>query len=437
MEHLRLWWILAGGIVLALVFFATDHMWRATGSLVATLLVCAVLRVVSPPEVAGGLVVRRPWIDVASLALLAVALGGESRVGGRDALLGEVVQLQTVDDRPLAVGDGAREGRDESLLDAVGAVGGDGHRDDAAVGAEHPVAHVVDRRVGRGGRRGQATRLDDRAAAGGDGRDVGAGDPLLVDELGRDLTVDAGVEEVGVHRVVVVAPDGQAVDGGDRDLELLGEHREGAVVVEAGQGVETLLGDVGSIVHRDEGVGVGRVSGDEDLDVVGGDLVEGGTLAGEDLAVGGEQVGAVHALLARHRPDEHGGIDALENGLGVVADDDIGQRRKGAVVELHHDTLEGAEGRGDLEQAQLDGCVRTQQGTARDAEEEAVADLASGSCDSDLHGCGAHGKTLRSRCGSFSVSDVSSVAWRAHRRGVTASREVTPRVFVVLLLAAA
>jgi hypothetical protein len=75
MEHLRLWWILAGGIVLALVFFATDHMWRATGSLVATLLVCAVLRVVSPPEVAGGLVVRRPWIDVASLVLLAAVVG--------------------------------------------------------------------------------------------------------------------------------------------------------------------------------------------------------------------------------------------------------------------------------------------------------------------------------------------------------------------------
>lgn len=75
MEHLRLWWLLAAGILLALAFAATDHMWRCTGTLVGTLVACAVLRVVSPPEVAGGLVVRRTWVDVASLLLLALAIG--------------------------------------------------------------------------------------------------------------------------------------------------------------------------------------------------------------------------------------------------------------------------------------------------------------------------------------------------------------------------
>jgi hypothetical protein len=53
--------------------------------------------------------------------------------------------------------------------------------------AEHPVAHVVDRRVGCRGGRGQAAGLDDGAATGGDGRDVGVGDPGLVDEVGGDL----------------------------------------------------------------------------------------------------------------------------------------------------------------------------------------------------------------------------------------------------------
>ncbi|CCH70184.1 conserved hypothetical protein [Phycicoccus elongatus Lp2] len=61
-------------MVVALVFVATDHMWRATGTLALTLLGAAVLRVVLPVEGAGGLVVRRTAIDVAMLVLLAVAV---------------------------------------------------------------------------------------------------------------------------------------------------------------------------------------------------------------------------------------------------------------------------------------------------------------------------------------------------------------------------
>lgn len=75
MKHLRLWWILCAGIVVSLAFAAFDHMWRSTGTLVATLVLCAVVRAVAAPELAGGLVVRRRWIDVASLLLLALAVG--------------------------------------------------------------------------------------------------------------------------------------------------------------------------------------------------------------------------------------------------------------------------------------------------------------------------------------------------------------------------
>ena len=58
-------------------------------------------------------------------------------------------------------------------------------------------------------------------------------------------------------------------------------------------------GDVGSVAHRDEGVGVGRVAGHGDADVVGRDVVEGLALRGEDAAVGLEQVAALHARAAR------------------------------------------------------------------------------------------------------------------------------------------
>ena len=74
---------------------------------------------------------------------------------------------------------------------------------------------------------------------------------------------------------------------------------------------------------------------------------------------------------------------------GVVADLHAGELREGAVVELHHDALEGLEGRLDLEQAQLDRPV-AEQGTAGEAEEQAVADLAGCAGDGDLERGGAH-----------------------------------------------
>ena len=73
---------------------------------------------------------------------------------------------------------------------------------------------------------------------------------------------------------------------------------------------------------------------------------------------------------------------------------DPGERREGAVVELHDDALERLERGGDLEQAQLHRGVGPEQGTARDAEQEAVADLAGGAGDGDLDGGSAHRKAL-------------------------------------------
>lgn len=73
-KHLMAWWVLALGVVVALGFVATDHMWRASATLSATLVLAAVLRVILPVELAGGLVVRRMAIDVALLLALAIAV---------------------------------------------------------------------------------------------------------------------------------------------------------------------------------------------------------------------------------------------------------------------------------------------------------------------------------------------------------------------------
>ena len=126
--------------------------------------------------------------------------------------------------------------------------------------------------------------------------------------------------------------------------------------------------------------------------VVRGDLVECLALCGEDRAVGLEQVTALHALGPRACADEEGEVRALEDLRRVRTDLDTGERRERAVVELHDHALESLQRRLDLQQPQLHRGVGAEQGTAGDAEEQAVADLAGGTGHGHLDGLG-HGGT--------------------------------------------
>ena len=66
---LRAWWLPVAGLVVALAFVATDHMLRAGASFGGSMLLAAGLRAVLPESLAGGLVVRQRWLDVAMLTL--------------------------------------------------------------------------------------------------------------------------------------------------------------------------------------------------------------------------------------------------------------------------------------------------------------------------------------------------------------------------------
>ncbi len=162
------------------------------------------------------------------------------------------------------------------------------------------------------------------------------------------------------------------------------------VVVQAGQRGEPLLGDVGGVAQRDQRVGVGRVAGHADADVVGGHLVEGLALRGEDRPVGLQQVTALHARAAGTGADQQRQVHAVEDLVRVGADLHPGQQREGAVVEFHHHALERLQRGLDLEQTQLDRAVRAQQRATGQAEQQAVADLAGGTGDGDLEWTCAH-----------------------------------------------
>lgn len=72
--RLRLWWVVAAGVVAALVLAATDHMLRATVVLSGSLLVGALVRALATAHWTGGLQVRRRHTDVIILLVLAVAV---------------------------------------------------------------------------------------------------------------------------------------------------------------------------------------------------------------------------------------------------------------------------------------------------------------------------------------------------------------------------
>ena len=143
--------------------------------------------------------------------------------------------------------------------------------------------------------------------------------------------------------------------------------------------------EVGGVALGDQGVGVRRVADDEDLDVTLGAARQRLALRLEDPAVGRQQVGALHPLLARHRPDEQGDVGVAERRVGVVGAHDVGEQREGAVVEFHAHAFEGAERRGDLEQLQGDRGVGSEHRAGGDAEQQAVADLAGSPGDGDAY----------------------------------------------------
>src|SRR5690606_17035474 len=129
------------------------------------------------------------------------------------ALAAELVDLKALDDLVAAVLAGHREAVDHVLGNAIAAVGGDAHGHPLAVGAQHPVADVVDGGVGGRGGRAQAARLDDGGATLAHHRDEGVRVPVgVVDHVLQRLALHGGEAVVRVHGRAVVAPHHQLFD---------------------------------------------------------------------------------------------------------------------------------------------------------------------------------------------------------------------------------
>ena len=169
-------------------------------------------------------------------------------------------------------------------------------------------------------------------------------------------------------------------------LDLRGELRFRAVVIEARHRREVARVEALRVLARDQRVRVRRITDDEDLHAPIGDGVERLALRREDLRVREQQILALHAGAARPRADEQAVVDVLERDVGLVGADDAVQRLERAVVELHGHAVQRAECRRDLEQLQDDRLIRSEQLPRRDAKRELVSDLSRRASDGDAHG---------------------------------------------------
>ena len=120
----------------------------------------------------------------------------------------------------------------------------------------------------------------------------------------------------------VVSPNNHILDVLNGCLQFFTQLRESAVLIEAGQGGEILLGDGRSVVRGYECIGVGGVADNEDLHILLGELVEGLTLSLEDLGVLVQEIFALHAGATGFGTDEYSDIGLSEGFLNLGCGND-------------------------------------------------------------------------------------------------------------------
>ena len=286
----------------------------------------------------------------------------------------EVVERHALDDFEVLAVTPDRIAEDQSLLDAVTAVGMHGHAEPIAGGRRvREFEDRVDGGVGGTGGAAQSARLDDGRATLLNRRDEFALQPDFVLDDGRNrLAGNPGVEEIREHRGAVIAPDGKVGDGGDVHAGLFRKLRLRAVFVERGHGEKPFLRHAGRVVGGDERIGVARIADDEHAHVGGGVFGDGIALAGEYFPVDAEQILAFHAGLARHRADKQRPVHAAKAFVEIRGRHNAFKQRKGTVVEFHADAVQRGHRLfiGNFYQVEDDRLFWSERRAGRDAEQE-------------------------------------------------------------------
>ncbi len=101
---------------------------------------------------------------------------------------------------------------------------------------------------------------------------------------------------------------------------------------------------------------------------------------GEDGPVDTDQIAPLHPFFARHAAHAQDKIAVAEAvfEMAAIGFHDSGQRREGAVVQLHHHTVQRRHDRRNFNQVQDDRLLWSEDLSRRQAENQRVANLAGG-----------------------------------------------------------
>ena len=101
----------------------------------------------------------------------------------------------------------------------------------------------------------------------------------------------------------MISPDGHVRDRANAYAGLLRELRASAIFIQSRHGEPAVARDVFRVVHRNQAIGVARVSDYKHTNIGRSVLLNGLTLSDENLAIDAEQILPFHTSLPWHASD--------------------------------------------------------------------------------------------------------------------------------------
>ena len=192
--------------------------------------------------------------------------------------------------------------------------------------------------------------------------------------------------KIGILRRGMISPDGHVRHVGDCGACLLRQLGFRAVLIQPGHGEPAIAWNRLRVIHRDEAIRVARISDDQDAHILGGVLCNRLALADENLAINPEQILSLHAGFARDTADKQCPVHIAESLVEIGRGDDVRQKWKRAIVQLHDHALQALEAGRDFDQMQRDRLVGAKHCARGNAKDECVTDLSGSAGDRDLNG---------------------------------------------------
>jgi hypothetical protein len=129
----------------------------------------------------------------------------------------------------------------------------------------------------------------------------------------------------------------------------------------------------------DKRVCVGWVSNNNGLGIASTVVVDGFANINKDLSVVLEKVTTLHTWATWLGTNQEVVVDILEGGAKIAGDDNLIEKREGAIMEFSLDTLEDLLLEWEVKQVKDDSLVLAEEFTAGDSVDDGVGDLSGGS----------------------------------------------------------